>query len=147
MLKAGGAEAAVAAMQAHPVECIVQQEACSALGNMAGGDLESQKAVLAAGGAAAAVAALRGAGYGVPIADVAAQACGALGNIAGGDEECQKGVLAAGGAAAVVKAMKAHAQAQAVQQGGKAALANMAWAGGELRDEVLAAGAEPEWLQ
>ena len=28
----------------------------------------------------------------------------------------------------------------------QAALANMAWGGGELRDQVIAAGAEAEWL-
>ena len=33
-----------------------------------------------------------------------------------------------------------------VRQGGRAALANMAWGGGEMRDMVLAAGAEAEWL-
>ena len=118
MLEAGGADAVVAAMRAHADAAAVQQEGCSALGNMAGGDLLSQRAVLAAGGAAAAAAALGGAHGGSAV--VAAQACGALGNLAGGDDACQRGALAAG-AAAVVAALVAHADAPTVQQGGRAA--------------------------
>jgi hypothetical protein len=33
-----------------------------------------------------------------------------------------------------------------VQQGGRVALANMAWGDGVMREQVLAAGAKAEWL-
>ena len=105
----------IAAMRAHADSQAVVQEGCSALGNMAGADLPSQRAVLAAGGAAAAVGALVGTHGG--IAAVAAQAIGALGNLAGGDEACQRGALEAGAAAAVVAALTAHPDAPSVQQG------------------------------
>jgi len=144
VLEAGGAAAVIVAMALHADTAAVVQEGCSALGNMAGADLPSQRAVLAAGGAAAAVAALGGPHGGS--AAVAAQAIGALGNIAGGDDGCQRGALDAGAAAAVVAALATHAASPSVQQGGRAALANMAWGGGEPRDLVLAAGAEAEWL-
>ena len=86
---------------------------------MAGADLPSQRAVLAAGGAAAAVEALAGAHGGR--AAVAAQAISALGNLTSGDEACQRGTLEAGGAAAVVAALAAHPDAPSVQQGGPGA--------------------------
>ena len=144
VLEAGGAAAVIAAMHAHADAAAVVQEGCSALGNMAGGDLPSQRKVLAEGGATAAVAALNGAHGGS--AAVATQAIGALGNLAGGDDACQRGALEAGAAAAVVAALASHTDAPSVQQGGRAALANMAWGGGEMRERVLAAGAVAEWL-
>ena len=71
----------------------------------------------------------------------------ALGNLAGGDAEGQRLVIDAGGAAAVVAAIRAWRKADGVQQGGKAALANMAFGADELRELVLATpGIEAEWL-
>ena len=102
------------------------------------------QAVLAAGAAEAVAKAMR---CHLPTSPkVQAQGCGALGNMAGGDATEQRRVIEAGGAAAVVEAMRRWEEEGRVQQGGKAALANMAFGQEELREAVIAAGADPEWL-
>ena len=102
--------------------------------------------MLGAGAASVAVAAMKAHADSV---GVLAQGVGALGNLAGGDAEGQRAVIDAGGAAAVVAVLQASGgdAEEAVQRGGRAALANMAFGDEALREAVLATGAEPVWLE
>ena len=47
----------------------------------------------------------------------------------------------------MVEAMRRWRKVDGVQQRGKAALANMAWGQEELKEAVLAAGADPVWIE
>eukprot|EP00316_Scyphosphaera_apsteinii_P011619 CAMPEP_0119305864 /NCGR_PEP_ID=MMETSP1333-20130426/6752_1 /TAXON_ID=418940 /ORGANISM="Scyphosphaera apsteinii, Strain RCC1455" /LENGTH=422 /DNA_ID=CAMNT_0007309045 /DNA_START=90 /DNA_END=1358 /DNA_ORIENTATION=- len=171
VVAAGGAVAAIAALRSpHSGDTALATEAFAALANMAGGDSGCQTALLGAGAAQAIVGRMMRVESSCPVDALApggptntlaatapseiqeqqlqAQGCAALGNLAGGDVEGQRKVIDAGGALAVVAAIRAWSEADGVQQGGKAALTNMAFGIDELRELVLSTpGIDPTWLE
>ncbi len=125
---AGGVEAIIQAMTAHPGSCALQEQATSALGNLAHRQPQNRTRIVAAGGVTAVVRAMSGAHK--CSATLGWKSCAALWTLAGGEtsEGCHAAIGAEGGVAAVLSTLRQHPAVEFVQEKGCGALANLALA-------------------
>lgn len=118
---AGGMEAVVMAMRAHPANSAVQEAACGALKSLAASE-EIRSKPFCSRAIEAVVVALK-AHQGAKLAE---EACGAVCNLAVNNPGNKQSIADAGGIDAVVTAMRAHLQLTGVQEAACAALWSMA---------------------